>query len=478
MSVDGPSKNPVHGPEHPQSVGFVAPQKAVFFQDGPPMKLASGGTLAPVEIEFETYGVLNAKKDNAVMVCHALTGDAHLAGWNPDPVGPLRSYRQNKPGWWDEVVGPGKPIDTRLFFVVCANVIGSCYGSSGPQSINPETGRPYGLSFPVVTVNDWARLHFMLLDRLGIDSLYAVVGGSVGGQQALEMALSQPERVRRLIVLSAGSRVTAQGLAFNSVARHAIVGDPNFNGGNYYGAAPPLMGLAAARMLAHITYLSEESMGHKFGRRLQDKARPDFTLTGVEFEVESYLKHQGESFVARYDPNSYLYITRAMDYYDAASSVDGDLSSAAALSRADDDLQGGAGRLQRADGDLTRAAALSRADDDLQGGAGRLQRVDGDLTRAAALSRADDDLQGGAGRLQRADGDLTRAAARIKSKTMVVSFSSDWLFPPELCRELASALCRAGRPVTYVEVPSRYGHDAFLVETETTSRLVGSFLRH
>jgi homoserine O-acetyltransferase len=397
MSVDGPSSKPVHGPDHPQSVGLVCPQKAVFFQDGPPFALEAGGTLAPVEIEFETYGQLSPQRDNAVFICHALTGDAHVAGWDSAPQGPLRSYRQGKPGWWDEVVGPGKPIDTRRFFIICANVIGSCYGSTGPLSINPETGRPYGLSFPIVTVGDWARLHMMLLDHLGIDSLYAVVGGSVGGQQALELALAFPRRVRRLIILSAGCRITAQGLAFNSVARHAIVADPNFNGGNYYGGEPPVKGLAAARMLAHITYLSEESMGHKFGRRFQDKQRPDFTLTGVEFEVESYLKHQGESFVKRYDPNSYLYITRAMDYYDAAI---------------------------------------------------------------------------------HAGGDMIRAAALIEAKTMVLSFSSDWLFPPELCRELVSAMCRAGRTATYVDIPSRYGHDAFLVETETVSRLIGSFLSH
>jgi len=395
MSVDGPSNKPVHGPDHPQSVGYTKPLKEVFFTQGTPLRLEAGGSLGPVEVEYETYGQLSPARDNAVFICHALTGDAHAAGWETETDGPLRDYRKNKPGWWDEVIGPGKPIDTRRFFVICANVVGSCYGSTGPMSVNPATGRPYGLSFPVVTVGDWARLHMMLLDRLNIDALYAVVGGSVGGQQALEMALGWPERVRRLIILSAGCRITAQGLGFNSVARHSIINDPNFNGGDYYGGGPPLMGLAAARMLAHITYLSEESMGHKFGRRFQDKSGPGFTLTGVEFEVESYLKHQGESFVRRYDANSYLYITRAMDYYDA--SVWG-------------------------------------------------------------------------------EGDLGRAAARVKARTLVVSFSSDWLFPPELCRELVSAMCRAGRPVTYVDIPSRYGHDAFLVETETVSRLIHSFL--
>lgn len=397
MSVDGPSAKLVHGPDHPQSVGQTRARRMVFFTQGEPMVLEAGGQLAPVEVEFETYGELTPDRDNAVLICHALTGDAHAAGWDIQPEGPLRAYRRNRPGWWDEVIGPGKPVDTRRFFVICANVVGSCYGSTGPMSINPATGRPYGLSFPVVTVGDWARLHMMLLDRLDIDSLYAVVGGSVGGQQALEIALGWPDRVQRLIILSAAYRITAQGLGFNSVARHSVVNDPNFKSGEYYDSEPPLMGLAAARMLAHITYLSEESMGHKFGRRLKGKASLDFTLTEVEFEVESYLKHQGESFVRRYDANSYLYITRAMDYYDAS-------------------------------------------------------------------------IWG--------EGDLTRAAARIKARTLVVSFSSDWLFPPELCRELVSAMCRSGRPVTYVDVPSRYGHDAFLVETETVSRLIDSFLRN
>ncbi len=397
MSIDGPSSKITCGPEDPQSVGWTRAQTITFFQDGPPLKLEAGGTLAPVTLEYETYGTLSAAKDNVVLICHALTGDAHAAGWDENPEGPLRDYRCGKPGWWDELIGPGKAIDTRNFFVICINVPGSCYGSTGPMSINPATGRPYALSFPVVTVGDWVRVQIMLLEHLGIEKLYAVVGGSVGGQQALEFGLAWPERVERMLVLSAGFRITAQGLGFNSVARNAIINDSNFNGGNYYDGEAPRRGLAAARMLAHITYLSEESMGHKFGRRLQDKVMPEFTLTGVEFEVESYLKHQGESFVKRYDANSYLYITRAMDYYDA--SVWG-------------------------------------------------------------------------------DGNLDKAASRITAKSLVVSFSSDWLFPPELCRELVRSLCRAGRSVTYVDIPSRYGHDAFLVETETVSRLINSFLRN
>jgi homoserine O-acetyltransferase len=394
MSIDGPPAKAAHGPDHPQSVGYTRAQKIIFHDS--PFQLTAGGRLDRVEVEYETYGELNAARDNAVFICHALTGDAHVAGWDENPVGPFKAFREKKPGWWDEMVGPGKPIDTRRFFVICANVLGSCYGTTGPMSLDPATGRPYGLAFPVVTVADWAALTYRLLDRLGVDRLHAAVGGSMGGQQALEMALDRPDRVARLIILSAGFRLGAQGLAFNAVARHSIGNAPGFKNGDYYDGQGPLAGLSAARMLAHITYLSEESLGHKFGRKLQGKDKPDFTPVGVEFEVESYLRHQADNFVARYDANSYLYMTRAVDYYDA--SVWG-------------------------------------------------------------------------------DGDLTRAAGRLSARTLVTSFSSDWLYPPESCRELVSAMCRAGRTVTYVDLPSRYGHDAFLVETEAVSRLIHGFLR-
>ncbi|MDR2422948.1 MAG: homoserine O-acetyltransferase [Deltaproteobacteria bacterium] len=398
MSVDGDEVKVLHGPEHPLSVGWTKSQTMTLFDDPQnPLTLESGGVLAAVETEFETYGRLNDQASNAILICHALTGDAHAAGWDLDPIGPLREFRRKKPGWWDSMIGPGKAIDTNRFFVICANVLGSCYGSAGPGSINPETGRPYGLTFPVVTVGDWARIQMELLTRLGVHKIYSAIGGSMGGQIGLELALAYPERVGSIVVLSAGHRVTTQGLAFNAVGRHAIMNDPNFNSGDYYGGPPPLAGLAAARMMAQITYLSEESMGYKFGRRLRGKESPDFTLTGIEFEMESYLSHQAESFVKRYDANSYLYMTRAMDYYEAAEKW--------------------------------------------------------------------------------GQGDLTKTAARIKARTMVVSFSSDWLFPPELCRELVSAMCRAGCPVSYLNVPSRYGHDAFLVETEAVRRLITIFLK-
>ncbi|MDR1486996.1 MAG: homoserine O-acetyltransferase [Deltaproteobacteria bacterium] len=397
MSIDGEPLKEMHPPDHPQSVGWTTAKKAALFTEKL-FELDSGGKIGPVEMEYETYGELSHNKDNVILVCHALTGDAHAAGWDPDPQGPLRQYRRNKPGWWDSMIGPGKAIDTDRFYVVCVNVLGSCYGTTGPSSINPATSRPWGMSFPVVTVGDWARQQVELLDLLGVTSLKAVVGGSMGGQMALEMALAYPDRVEGAIILSAGHRVTTQGLAFNAVGRHSIIHDANFNNGNYYDSRRPLAGLAVARMMAQITYLSEESMGFKFGRRLRGKQSPDFTLTGIEFEMESYLNHQAESFVKRYDPNSYLYLTRAMDYYDAAE--------------------------------------------------------------------------------QWGQGDLRVTASKIKARTIVVSFTSDWLFPPELCRELVSAMCYARRPVTYVNIPSKYGHDAFLVETEAVMRLIKSFLKN
>lgn len=382
-------------PDSPRSVGFTTAHRITLATEKEPFALEVGATIGPVEVEYETYGQLSAAKDNAVLIVHALSGDAHVAGWDTEARATGRLYRLKHPGWWDTLVGPGKAIDTTRWFVICANVLGGCYGTTGPSSINPATGRPYGMSFPVVTVGDWVRLQARLLDALGIERLHAVTGGSLGGQQALEWALAFPQRVERVIVLAATPRLSTQGLAFNAVGRHAIMNDPNFRGGDYYGNPQPDVGLAVARMMAHITYLSDESMHEKFGRRLRGKDRPEFSF-GVEFEVESYLNHQGRAFVERFDANSYLYITRAMDYYDVAAQWGG--------------------------------------------------------------------------------GDLVEACRRVQSKMMVVSFSSDWLYPPDECREFAMSLCRAGKTVTYVDVPSRYGHDAFLVETGPVGHLLHSYL--
>jgi homoserine O-acetyltransferase len=277
-------------------------------------------------------------------------------------------------------------------------VLGSCYGTTGPGAVDPKTGKPYGLTFPMVTVGDWVQLHARLLDALGITQVHTVVGGSLGGQQALEMALAYPERVERAVVLAANARLSAQGLAFNAVARYCILNDPNFAGGDYYNQDQgPDAGLAAARMLAHITYLSDEGMHEKFGRRLQDKSEQKAGF-GIEFAVESYLDYQARAFVERFDANAYLYITRAMDYYDAAARWGG--------------------------------------------------------------------------------GNLVEACRRARARTLVVSFDSDWLYPPGDCKDLALALARTGVRVTYADVPSRFGHDSFLVETQKVGRLLRSFLAH
>ena len=382
-------------PDSRRSVGWTRAQTRRLADPAAPLQLELGEAIAPVDVEFETYGTLNPAKTNAILVCHALSGDAHVAGWDAEAEASGRPWRSRKPGWWDAVVGPGKALDTRRYFVLCANVLGSCYGTTGPSSLNPATGKPYGLSFPMVTVSDWVQLQARLLDALGIARLHAVVGGSLGGQQVIEWALAFPERVHKCVVLAASARMSAQGLGFNAVGRHAVMHDGDFGDGDYYGRNQPQDGLAVARMLAHITYLSGKGMDTKFGRRLQEGARGRSGFD-IEFQVESYLNHQGRSFVERFDANSYLYITRAMDYYDAA-------------------------------------------------------------------------LRWGAG-------DLVQACSRIRAQVLVVSFSSDWLYPPEECREFALALMRNRIPVNYLNIHSDYGHDAFLVEADTVARLLKGFL--
>src|SRR6266567_6149443 len=260
--------------------------------------LDNGATLAPVEVAYETYGELNAAKSNAILILHAFSGDAHAAGI---------SHESGKPGWWDNMIGPGKAFDTDKYFVLCSNVLGGCRGTTGPSSIDPATGCPYALKFPVITTRDMVRLQKMLIDHLGISRLLAVTGGSMGGMQALEWAVSYPDRVLAALPIATTARHSAQQIAFNEVGRQAITADPDWQGGNYYNRRPPARGLAVARMVGHITYMSDESMREKFGRRLR---------SSDEFEVESYLKYRGYKFVDRFDANSYIYITRAMDSYD------------------------------------------------------------------------------------------------------------------------------------------------------------------
>lgn len=382
-----------NSPQSSGSVGWTEAKRITLADHDNPFTLVSGQQLLEVELEYEEYGPADAEK--CILICHALSGDAHAAGWDKNWQEGQRRWRQKKPGWWDTVIGPGKALDTSRYRVICTNVLGSCYGTTGPASINPKTGKPYGLDFPVVTVQDWVRLQKLFCDKLGIEKLYAVIGGSLGGQQAIEWTLAYPDFVEKAAILAAAPKLSTQGLGFNAVGRFAIQNDKNFNNGNYYESTPPEAGLAAARMLAHITYLSEEGMHEKFGRRLQHADELQFGFD-VEFEVESYLSYQGKQFVQRFDANSYLYITKAMDYYDAAAHWGG--------------------------------------------------------------------------------GSLEKACQRIKSDIMVTSFSTDWLYTPQGCKEFALALSRNNRPVTYVDVPSQFGHDAFLVQVEEVSHLLRHFL--
>ena len=298
------------------SVGIVKPQKAIFDS---PLQLDCGKELKKIELVYETYGSLNEQKDNAVLICHALSGDHHAAGYN--------STDDKKPGWWDVCIGPGKPFDTNKFFIVCPNNIGGCKGSSGPNTVNPETGQLYGPSFPIVTVEDWVNTQNLLGDSLGIKKWACIIGGSLGGMQALQWTISFPEKVQNIISVAAASKLSAQNIAFNEVARQSIINDPDFRDGYYYEhGVIPKIGLSIARMLGHITYLSDDSMRQKFGRDLKE-GKLNFSYD-VDFQVESYLRYQGKSFVDKFDANTYLLMTKVLDYYDPASRFGGDLSKA------------------------------------------------------------------------------------------------------------------------------------------------------
>jgi homoserine O-acetyltransferase len=348
------------------------------------LALDCGETLAPVDVAYETYGELNAARSNAIYVCHALTGDAHAAGISHDG---------GKPGWWDSMIGPGKAFDTDRYFVICSNVLGGCRGTTGPASIDPATGKPYAMGFPVITIPDMVRLQKMLIERLGIERLLAVTGGSMGGMQALEWAAAYPEAVVSAIPIATTARHSAQQIAFNEVGRQAIMADLDWNEGNYYGANPPARGLAVARMVGHITYMSDESMREKFGRRLRDKETFGFDFS-VDFEVESYLRYRGTQFVGRFDANSYLYITKAMDYFDLANGT----------------------------------------------------------------------------------GSLAGAFRNGDTRFLAISFTSDWLYPSYQLVEVVQALRGMNRDVAYCELPSNYGHDAFLVDVGEQTEVVRGFL--
>ena len=350
-----------------------------------PLTLDGGGTLAPVELGYETYGALDADASNAVLICHALTGDQHVASTHPVT---------GKPGWWARMVGPGRPIDTDRFCVVAVNAIGGCMGSSGPQSQAPDE-LPYGMRFPVITVSDMARSQTMLMDYLGIGRLHAVVGGSMGGMQALSWAAHFPARVGAALIIASTAKHSAQNIAFHEVGRQAIMADRNWRGGDYYAdGISPAAGLAVARMAAHITYLSETGLTEKFGRRLQERDAKTFGFD-ADFQVESYLRHQGISFTDRFDANSYLYITRAIDYFDLAEEFGGRLAN---------------------------------------------------------------------------------AFKDTKTRFAIVSFDTDWLYPTAESKSIAHALNAAGAPVSFVELSSPYGHDAFFLNVPALDRVVSGFL--
>jgi homoserine O-acetyltransferase len=358
----------------------------VRFAPDRPLHLDSGGRLVDLQIAYQTYGELNRERSNAILICHALTGDQHVASTHPVT---------GKPGWWSEMVGSGRPIDTRRYFVICSNVVGGCMGSTGPASTNPATDRVYGLDLPVITVRDMVRAQAMLLDHLGIETLFSIAGGSLGGMQVLQWAASYPERVFSALPIATGARHSSQNIAFHEVGRQAVMADPDWRNGRYNEAGvSPRKGLAVARMAAHITYLSDEALHRKFGRNLQDRDRPTFTFD-ADFQIESYLRYQGSAFVDRFDANSYLYMTRAMDYFDLAADYGGRLAN---------------------------------------------------------------------------------AFLGAKTRFCVVSFTSDWLFPTTENKAVVRALNAAGASVSFVEIETDRGHDAFLLDEPELFATVRGFL--
>jgi homoserine O-acetyltransferase len=358
----------------------------VRFGPDKPLRLDAGVDLAPFQIAYQTYGTLNSERSNAVLICHALTGDQHVA--NVHPI-------TQKSGWWETMVGPGRPIDTERFFVICPNVIGACMGSTGPASTNSKTGKPWGLDFPVTTIRDMVRAQAMLLDHLGISSLFSIAGGSMGGMQVLQWAASYPERVFSALPIATATRHSAQNIAFHEVGRQAVMADPEWRQGRYFEhGTDPRRGLAVARMGAHITYLSDAALHRKFGRKFQDRANPTFSFD-ADFQVESYLRHQGITFVERFDANSYLYLTRAMDYFDLAADH---------------------------------------------------------------------------------DGVLAMAFKDTPTRFCVISFTSDWLFPTADSRAIVHALNAGGARVSFAEIVTDKGHDAFLLEEPELFAIVRGFL--
>ncbi len=365
-----------------KSDGVVSTRQVVLAKPPNELLLENGRRLGPITIAYETYGRLNKERTNAILILHALSGDSHAAGYHAD---------ETKPGWWNEMIGPGKAFDTDIYHVICSNILGGCQGSTGPSSTDPTTNKPYGLNFPIITIGDMVNCQKLLLDFLGIKKLYAIAGGSMGGMQVLQWTAAYPEMVRHAIPIATTLRHSAQQIAFDEVGRQAIMSDPEWNHGEYYGKKVPAQGLALARMMGHITYMSEFSMGKKFGRKLKGKEKYGFAFT-QDFEVEGYLRYRGDSFVQRFDANSYLYITKAMDYFDLIADY------------------------------------------------------------------------------------KTELFRGTKTRFLVLSFSSDWLYPPSNSKEIVRSLKHHGAEVSYCEIESNYGHDSFLVEFEEETFLIRNFL--
>jgi homoserine O-acetyltransferase len=365
------------------SVGIVEPRYFTFAAPPDGLTLESGRTLGPVTLAYETYGELNADRSNAILVCHALSGDAHAAGFHTG---------EEAPGWWNDMIGPGKAFDTENHFVICSNVIGGCKGSTGPSSIHPQTGKPYALDFPMITITDMVNAQRRLIDHLGIEKLLCVVGGSMGGMQVLQWASAYPDRVRAAIPIATALKQSPQQIAFDEVIRQSIMADPAWRKGDYYDHGQPKKGLAVARMIGHITFMSDQSMEQKFSRKLKN-GNLSFSFA-EDFEVEGYLRYRGDNFVKRFDANSYLYITKAMDYFD--------------------------------------------------------------LSNGSFLIGVD----------------------KTETRFLVISFTSDWLYPSHQSQEIVRLLKRRGIAVTYCDLKSTWGHDAFLVEVAEETRLIRNFLKN
>ena len=356
--------------------------KIVLASKDDPIVLESGEKIGPVEVAYETYGQLNEKKSNAILICHAFSGSAHAAG---------KKSQKEKPGWWDYMIGPKKPFDTDKYFVICSNVLGGCSGTTGPSSINPETNKPYALDFPLISIGDMVKVQKMLIDHFGIEKLFCVAGGSMGGMQSLSWMINYPDNIQNAILIATAVRHSPMQIAFHEVGRQAIMADPSWQGGNYYGVSIPAKGLAIARMLGHITYMSEESMEEKFGRQRKD-LKSTFKYN-ADFEVEHYLRYRGDTFVKRFDANTYLYLTKAMDNFDAANGKP-----------------------------------------------------------------------------------LEEVIKGHKYRVLIISFTSDWLYPSKHSKEIVKACKRAGVDSVYCEINSRYGHDAFLLDLEEQATLIRNFL--